>query len=691
VSYTAISDWRYGMDRRRPQSSGVPGTLWLLRNAVITRGGDIERAKKFVPLYVLPAGTFGAYSIRRQKYVFGSGAEPAGMPVGVRYQQLAAPGGVAMTAVLDVKNFSGKIYAIAEYADGNIYHFYDGARVAAWDGLADAAADAESVASRLAARIDAETKYSAKAFGAVIEITATEPGTSFTIAASATDMGTASTPTATVAHVQANVAEVTETRSEATVTITGGSASAGVNSVRSIKVDGVELLAGRVDWTDSNASTANAVALAINDNSYTSGHTATAALQVVTIRAAAGTGAAPNGKAVVVTNSGDVTTTNTAMAGGVAAVAAVAQVETVTIGAATFDATDVWTVTLDGVDFRTSGRASATGLFVFVHKKRVWSGTGSVLRACKIADPTNWTDADASAGAILLSIADEVEGADYVVGMAKYEDNVAIFCRDAIVIYNLPADATQISIVQPLDNTGTLAARSIVSYGASDVFYLDATGVRSLRTRDAIQLAYASDVGSAIDPFVQDILKTKGDSVAAQASAAIEAADGRYMLAVGAQILVLSQFPSSKIVAWSYLDFEAPITDLIRVDRTIYLRAGDVIYAYGGADGAQYPAKGEFPVLVETPFISAKDPAAQKQLQGFDMAAVNTWHIKVLLDPNNTERYVDGGYIDGTTYNRDAYKLVGQTSHFALRMTCDAAGFASLSSTAVHHRIGEKQ
>ena len=51
-----LSDFKYGMDRRRTRVAGTPGTLWNAQNVVITRGGDIERAKRFVPTYTLPAG-----------------------------------------------------------------------------------------------------------------------------------------------------------------------------------------------------------------------------------------------------------------------------------------------------------------------------------------------------------------------------------------------------------------------------------------------------------------------------------------------------------------------------------------------------------------------------------------------------------------------------------------------------------
>lgn len=690
MSYTAISDFKYGMDRRRPQSSGVPGTLWILKNAVISRGGDIERAKKFDPVFELPAGTFGCYSVRGQLFVFGSAATPVGMPTGVRYQQLAAPSTPTMTRVLDAKGFDGKIYAIAEYDDGNVYHFYDGARVTAWDGLADGASSFDTVAVRLADLINAQTAYKAQAFGPVVEITAEVPGTGFTIATSTTDTGGASTPTAVNAVLQANVAAVAEVRATGTITITGGTESLGVNRITSATVDGVELLSEAVNWIDSNDATANALAVEIN-NTTTHGYTASALGAVVTLTATPGTGATPNGDVVDVTEAGNVTTSTGNIAGGVTAVEAVAQVNKVTIGGGSFDATDLWEITLDGDDYRSTGRASATGTSIYINQSRVYSTAGSLVRFSKINDATDWTDATASSGAGFINIGNETEGAELLVGMAKYSNLSAIFARNTIVTYSLVADAEETQIVQSIENTGTVAARSIISYGGNDVYYLDETGVRSLRTREAVDAAYASDVGSAIDPFVQQLFAEVGSDVASKASAVIESTDGRYMLALGQYVVILSLFPSSKITAWSYIDFGSTISDLVRVNRQTFLRSGDIIYQYGGVTGDVYPDEDEFPILAETPSISSKDPAGEKILQGFDMAAVNTWRVQVLPNPNNSAHYIDVGYINGTTYSLDAIKLPGWTSHYALRLTCTAAGFASLSSTAVHHAAGGKQ
>src|SRR5262245_38388780 len=121
-----LKDFKFGQDNRRERVASLPGTLWNAENVQISRGGDIERPKRFVPTFTLPENTFGLGAVGSQLFVFGSVSTPAGLPNGVKYQQLAAPSGGDMTEIVDVKAFGGKLYVIARYDDGNIHHFYDG-------------------------------------------------------------------------------------------------------------------------------------------------------------------------------------------------------------------------------------------------------------------------------------------------------------------------------------------------------------------------------------------------------------------------------------------------------------------------------------------------------------------------------------------------------------------------------------
>lgn len=419
MSYLLVEDFKFGMDRRRPQVAGVPGTLWTASNCFISRGGDVIRAKKFDAVHTLSSGTFGLAALKSQRYVFGSATAPS-MPALVQYQRLQAGGtkatgtvtitggtagagvnkvsqvnvagslangqtvslnlltasvdwatshdatatalaaainlnsavhgftaaavgavvtitardyhgavpngwvvttteagdvtttdanfasGVSATMIRvhDAKAFAGNLYVIAEFNDGSIHHFYDVNRVIDWDDIADLNFSYDRVAEVLARKVSVNAAVMAVAVGNKVIITAEVAGTSFTCVGATTDNGTASTPTATATEITANVAAVAEVRATGTVTITGGTANPGTNKVTSVTVNGTELLAAAVNWTASNDATANALAIAINNNSATSGYTATVAGSIVTIKAAVGTGATPNGYVVARTVAG---------------------------------------------------------------------------------------------------------------------------------------------------------------------------------------------------------------------------------------------------------------------------------------------------------------------------------------------------------------------------------------------------
>ncbi len=130
MPYLAVSDFKGGLDRRREQHQLPAGTLWQARNMHLTRGGEIEKRYAIVPVFNA-AGTIGLASTLYDLYVFGSGARPATLDPLVKYQQLVT-GGSPVVKIQDWETYGGKVYVVAELADGNIRHFYDGTMVADW-------------------------------------------------------------------------------------------------------------------------------------------------------------------------------------------------------------------------------------------------------------------------------------------------------------------------------------------------------------------------------------------------------------------------------------------------------------------------------------------------------------------------------------------------------------------------------
>lgn len=691
MSYLLIEDFRFGIDRRRKRVAGTPGTLWVGKNVHITRGGDIERRKKFVPEYAVP-GTFGAAVLRSQLYVFGSADLAATMPIGVQYQRLQAPSSAAMAGVLAVKAFSGKLYVIAEYVDGNIYHFYDGARVTDWDAISANGASFESVATVMANQLDASSAVKARYFGSTITLTATEAGVPFTLTKSTTNGGATNDQDITLTTVQANVVAVNEVLASVEVAVTGGTENFGSNDIRSVQINEVELLTNRVNWSGSNGATAIKLAGEINFGFATHGYSAVANNNVVTISAAPGTGATPNGYELLVVPHGDVVVdAGESLTGGVTEVAAEKQVVTAKfIG--TFEPADTFVLTLNGVDYKLTGAASGTGRSLYVDKSHVWSPVGSLLRYCMlnradIWDPAN-TETDNDAG--FLNIASESDGNEDVVVPARYQGMAAVFSPNNIVLYQLDPDPTKIVFSNTLENTGTRSVGSVSRYGNNDVFYLDITGIRSLRALNSSNAPFVSDIGNPIDTFVSEQLALLTNEQVIRSVAAIEPIDGRYLLFVGGIAFVLSYFPGAKISAWSFYDneeFEGNVVQaVVRIRSELVVRAGDYLYVYGGLDGDVYPDDDEIVAEVETPFLSGKTPATIKSITGFDCAATNTWEVEIAFDPNDDRQTINVGRLQNITFaDPNKISAPGETSMIALKMQCRTAGEASISMAAVHY------
>jgi hypothetical protein len=183
--------------------------------------------------------------------------------------------------------------------------------------------------------------------------------------------------------------------------VTGGTSTAGsTNQITSIQVNSVEVfdIGTPLDWRDSNAATAGAIAAAINAYSSTPEYTASTNGATVTIKAEdAGTG--PNGFGIVLAITGDITVTppSSSMSGGAASSTTVTQVADADFPAAGISSIDYvdgyivfteavsatsnrkWGITalfdatrFDGLDFASAESTPSDLLRVLVNYEEVW-------------------------------------------------------------------------------------------------------------------------------------------------------------------------------------------------------------------------------------------------------------------------------------------------------------------------------
>ena len=178
---------------------------------------------------------------------------------------------------------------------------------------------------------------------------------------------------------------------------------------------------------------------------------------------------------------------------------------------------------------------------------------------------------------------------------------------------------------------------------------------------------------------MQEHLATLTTDEISRAVAAIDD-DGRFWMAVKDKIFVLSYFPGSKISGWTWYEPGFDVDDIAVLEGRIYVRSGDTIYLYGGVSNAAYES---CQVVVQMPFLDAGKPGNMRNLEGMDIASEGDWLCELLVDPRDTSRKVQVGYLSGNTWLNMNSAGYASTSHFAPRLTSVSDGYVSLSAISV--------
>lgn len=434
------------------------------------------------------------------------------------------------------------------------------------------------------------------------------------------------------------------------------------------KIASVNLTAAPVAWATSAAVTAANIASAINSAATTPDYTATAAGNVVTVTAVLPTSTL-NGLLPTFVTTGTISVTGaTAMAGGVTPASTVVPMA----GGADDD-------------------SFTPGTFVTTIGSKVYSVAGPVLHFSGVAAPTKWTTDNVGAGFIDMS--SESSGSENLVAVARYQNLAAVFAERIVQIWYVDPDPIQNKQAQVLNNTGTASPRSITPFGDTDLFYLDESGLRSLRARDSSNAASTTDIGVPVDDTITAKLKTLTEDERRQIIGLIEPSAGRFWLILKDQIFVFSFFTGAKVSAWSTYDTahfvdgasaSFNVTEAVAYNRRVYLRAGDTIFCYGGT--------GDVPVHDDTvaeawlPYLDAGEPSRKKAFQSIDVALRGEWTVGAAMDPTDETTEDTVAIVDETTYGAGGkIPFVHQATHVSLRFRSAGTGPHKLGACVIHY------
>jgi hypothetical protein len=745
MPYYNVKDFQRGLDTRRMVETTEAGSLIKGRNLVITRGGEIERRKAFVPVLALPPGTHGMYvDDSKNFHVWHTVATPA--PVArVVYHKLTHPQGLALERIRCVRWFNTKFFVVAMFEDKKNLSFYGedkdtGEGVLVTDALPPIVIDPngggettdpgggidETAIVQLTGvwnngdtvTIDITAGVVPVAYSATVGVLVDGSTSAEVAAAFAEPQHLGSVPGITVTFDGSGkvimtpdpgnivtVVSVTETilNPEDPIVVDPPAIGQG-RATAVIEITKTSDLASNLPVIVVQAPAPSAsiwiigtdVAVAEGDSAETVAQSVADTINthfpVVTDPISPNFVATATGAKVYISYEDPGPEGNTStflMSLGFPSVIEWLPKPAFFLNGRNEDDN---TVVIDGrASTQAVDRLFSPGRYALQHRYKMFAvGSDGVLRASALNNPLYWNPAYTGAGAIDFTQSGGTHDSN-LQSLAIFQDKLAVIAANAVHIWNMDPDLAASNEVAILHNTGTFAQRSVAEYGNTDVFYLDQSGVRSLQSRDITGEAFASDVGNPIDDLVREAIQKLVPGQGYIPVAEIEPGDGRYVLFIGHVAFVFSFFSKTKIAAWSIWETDFDVSELAINSARMYARSLDQIYSYG-QEGATTIDEDydDCPIEVQLPYLHAEKPATQKDIFGMDVAVQNTWNVEFGIDYSNVDQMDQAGIVSGTTFRFQRLPIQTYSTHISFKLTCNEPGYARLGSLVFHYREGEE-
>lgn len=324
---------------------------------------------------------------------------------------------------------------------------------------------------------------------------------------------------------------------------------------------------------------------------------------------------------------------------------------------------------------------------------KMYTLTQSSLEFSSIGNPADWDGGLGGTGFGFIDTSSYTAGSEDLTAVVEFRSQGAVFSQRTVQIWSLSADPADNALRQVLRNTGTSCPLSVTQFGDGDMFYLDESGLRSLRARDAGGNASTYGVAVRIDPLIVAKLRSLTEDERTRVTGLIEPVTGNFWLIMKDRIFVYAFFPDEGVRAWSYytvhffdtngarLDFD--VDDAVVFDRRVYLRSGDKIFVYGGLETGRATDATEAEAWL--PYLDDGAPWTEKTWTSFDAAVSGEWSVAAGMSLADTNASDEIAVINRTTYNDPRIGLVGSSTHISLRFRSRGTGPAVLGACAIHY------
>lgn len=430
--------------------------------------------------------------------------------------------------------------------------------------------------------------------------------------------------------------------------ITGGTASAGVNEITSITVNGVEILDTDVDWATSHEATAAAVAAQINSFASVPNYTAYVPSGTAEVCIASPHGTISTGQAVVVTTAGNV----------------VASPSSGVMDAPPANAT--------------SARTAGAKIYV--------TAGANVLFSAALDAPNFSPNSD---GGGFFNASTHSSGALTLVGSELFYDNLVVFGSQESQRWQVRADDTENANLQTFRGAGLIAPRAALSYLDGPTLFLGWQGVREIQTRDEAGRSSARPDSKAIDRELRAHIKSLAATERERAFMVTEPEDDRVLVFIKDKVFVRSWYPGWQAPAWTTYELGFTATAaVVHEDKLYVLSDARNLYLYGGTTGEEYDTS---LARVRIAYATARAPTTLKGLSHIDMGIEGVWTVRMALDPDDEDFAAaeDIGVFTEQTFDLPRIPLAGQSTHVSLEISSTEAAPGKISVVGFQYKQDE--
>lgn len=287
---------------------------------------------------------------------------------------------------------------------------------------------------------------------------------------------------------------------------------------------------------------------------------------------------------------------------------------------------------------------------------KLWASddVNGVVRFSSTANgPKDWTTPQ-DAG--YIPVISHASGDRRIRGLGIYDDKLAVIFTDAVQLWAVDPQPSNITIVRIINGPGTDQPRSVVNV-LGDLFYFTRGGFRSMHMQTVTgQIQEQDDIGIPVDQITKD--ETGEASVALWSQAR-----GQYLCAFENRVYAFRYAPKSKVQGWTTWEFDVPVDAITELDGVTYVRSGNDLYQLDPTydDGSEWE-------LVLNDF-TAKDAAVRKRADFIEVIQRGTCDVRVYLEPDNDTYYLDGPRIAGSSIQLERVFLGAQSRVFGFRFS----------------------